>query len=128
MPKPKPPKEKVLVLARFEQIANYAMMRIADLGMEADKAMTNEEADAFLEDPKTHYIAAVLGNVFVNRPTNAGDLKQMKEKLEARGIPYAECPTFGDAPSALQTLGLADVVDGKWQRVEKGTSEAAIAG
>ena len=41
------------MLARFEQIANYAMMRIADLGMEADKAMTNEEADAFLEDPKT---------------------------------------------------------------------------
>ena len=122
---PKPPKEKVLVLARYEDIGNYAVRRIGEIGMEADKAMTNEEADELLANPKTHYIAAVLGNVFVNRADHKHELAAMKRKLESLGIPYGECPTFGDAPRALESIG---IVDSKWEKIQKDVDPVAIAG
>lgn len=113
------------MLARYEDIGNYAVRRIGEIGMEADKAMTNEEAEELLANPKTHYIAAVLGNVFVNSDVHKHDLNQMKQKLESLSIPFAACPTFGDAPRALESIG---IVNEKWEKIQKDVEPVAIAG
>jgi hypothetical protein len=125
---PRKPKEKVLVLARYEDIGNYAVRRCSDIGIEADKAMTNEQAVELLANEKTIYFAAVFGNVFWNKDDYEEELAEMKKMLDDRSIPYAKCPTFGDAPRALESIGIAEITpDGKnWQR--KVAEQAAIAG
>ena len=125
---PRKPKEKVLVLARYEDIGNYAVRRCSDIGIDADKAMTNEEAEKLLADEKTQYFAAVFGNVFWNKEDYGEELKAAKAMLDARSIPWNKCPTFGDAPRALEEIGIAEITpDGKnWQR--KVAEQAAIAG
>lgn len=61
--------DKVLVLARREDLKNYAMQVATGLGFEAYGALDNDEAKALLEDKKHQkhpFCACVLGNVFVN--------------------------------------------------------------
>ena len=98
-------KQKVLVLARRQDLCNYAMKLASETcGFEAYGAITNAEGKELLE--KHSFVACCLGNVFNNDKYWLDELTEMKALLEARQIPTTCCPTFGDAKGALKELGL----------------------
>ena len=103
---PKDTKKRALVLARREDIKNYAVSLCSGEGYDATGCLENEEARKLL-DSKT-FTVAILGNVFVNEKRFEGELEEMKSLLTAKGIPFAACPTFGDAKGALKSLGLLE--------------------
>lgn len=72
---PKKQVDKVLVLARREDLCNYAKRLATDLGFEAYGALNNEEGKALLEGKHT-FCACVLGNVLVNDQRFTEELKE----------------------------------------------------
>ena len=72
---PKKQVDKVLVLARREDLCNYAKRLATDLGFEAYGATNNEDGKALLEGKHT-FCACVLGNVLVNDKRFAEELQE----------------------------------------------------
>jgi len=108
-----PRKQRVLVLARREDLMRYAMKIVEEYdGFEAHGALTLEEAKRLIEEssgaPGTPFVGCAIGNMLNNAEMWQAEKAETIKLLEERNIPYKACPTFGDSATVMFELGLIE--------------------
>ena len=98
---------KVLILTKRLDMCKYSMRWATELGFETYGSNDMEESKRLIA--AHDYVFCCLGCVLVNDKQHLQDLTELKALLDAKGVPYAKMPTFGDIREPLVEAGLVTI-------------------
>ena len=98
---------KVLILTKRLDMCNYSVRWATELGFETYGSNDMEESKLLIA--AHDYVFCCLGCVLVNDKLHLQDLTELKTLLDAKGVPYAKMPTFGNIREPLVEAGLVSI-------------------